>query len=580
MGRGRHPARRRAGDGRTSPARLRRVPRRPGLAARVPGRHAGPGAPARCRRRPGAFAAPARTEDDVLVAPPHRAGLAGGRADGQRGAAGRAAGAAGPRADATGVPGPGRRIYPRRRRDHPVPFRYQRRRHRPHPASERRPHQRWSHRPGRLSADGAVRRQRQRAAGPAPRAGRAAGGISGRAAMRLRLLAVLWFAVLVLSPARAADAIDGSQAARRRAAEALASRHGLQVVDSWPMPVIGVDCYVMQVKGADGAAALAALAQERQVLWAQPLQQFHGLQGADPLAPLQPAERFWHIGQLHRVSTGKGVRVALIDSAVDGGHPDLAAQLALQENFVDGAGAPPPEPHGTAVAGIIGARANNGIGIAGVAPGARLLALRACWGERAEDTRCNSFTLGKALNFAVTHQADIINLSLGGPPDPLLRALLDAARRRGMTVVAAADPQLADGGFPTSYAGVLAVGAAGATALALSAPGADIPATLPGKRWGLVSGSSYAAAQFSGLLALMLELSPGASPARLRAGLVARAGHPQLAGLGAAGAGAGSIDACATIGRLAGHCACLCSTAANDIDTSSTSAAAAARTLP
>jgi subtilisin family serine protease len=381
---------------------------------------------------------------------------------------------------------------------------------------------------------------------------------------------------------------DGGKGARRRAAETLAGRHGLVVVDSWPMPVIGVDCYVMQVKGggADAQAALGALAHEEQVLWAQPMQQFHGLQTAptgDPLAPLQPAVRFWHIGELHQLSTGRGVRVALIDSAVDAAHPDLAGQVALQENFIEDGqplhGQPPGEPHGTAVAGIIAARANNGVGIAGVAPGARLLALRACWGERADDTRCNSFTLGKALNFAVTHQADIINLSLGGPSDPLLRLLLDAARQRGMTVVAASDPHFADGGFPASYGGVLAVRAAGpgggGPAAALRAPGADIPASLPGQRWGLVSGSSYAAAQVSGLLALMLELAPGTGPAQLRAAVVTGSGGTQLAhtGLAAPGQGgtgaqagtqagthAGTIDACATIARLAGRCACLCST--------------------
>jgi subtilisin family serine protease len=64
--------------------------------------------------------------------------------------------------------------------------------------------------------------------------------------------------------------------------------------------------------------------------------------------------------------------VAVVDSGVDAEHPDLAGQLALRRNFVD-AVPDAAEAHGTAVAGIIAARADNGIGIAGVAPGAR------CW---------------------------------------------------------------------------------------------------------------------------------------------------------------------------------------------------------
>ncbi|MFL6709521.1 MAG: S8 family peptidase [Massilia sp.] len=370
---------------------------------------------------------------------------------------------------------------------------------------------------------------------------------------------------------------DTGKAMRRRAAEAVAGRHGLRLVDSWPMPAIGVDCYVMQASDGKLQQALADLARDEGVLWAQPVNEFHGLDGGDPLLALQPAARSWHISDLHKSSRGRGVRVALIDSAVDASHPDLTGQIETAVDFVE-RGPMQPEPHGTAVAGIIVARENNGVGIAGVAPAAKLMVLRACWGERATDTRCNTFTLGKALNFALTHQANIINLSLGGPPDPLLQALLDAALRRGMSVVAAADALHADGAFPASHPGVLAVGAEGQLTRGgamLAAPGADIPTSLPGMRWGLVSGSSYAAAHVSGLLALMLELSPNASPAQLRAGIVEkRGGTRALAALAGPGGGTGNIDACATIGRLSRACACLCPATSTPASPSSATAAA------
>lgn len=363
---------------------------------------------------------------------------------------------------------------------------------------------------------------------------------------------------------------DSGRAARRRTAQELASAHGLTLVDDWPMPVIGIDCYVMQQQGTVPLGqALAALARDPRVQWAQPMNAFHGLDGdADPLLALQPGARYWHLGELHKHSTGRAVRVAVIDSGIDAAHPDLAGQIALRENFVDASEATEvkAEAHGTAVAGIIAAREGNGVGIAGVAPGARLLALRACWPDPVGTTRCSSFTLGKALNFAIMNDARIINLSLSGPPDRLLQALLDVAAARGMAVVGAVDPQQADGGFPASYPGVIAVamaahGEVGAPAGALRAPGTDVPTTAPGARWEFVTGASYAAAHVAGLAALVAQLHPGASAAQLRRDLltVRNAGAPRTMGTAAEPAAqAGTIDACATIARITGACACSC----------------------
>jgi hypothetical protein len=349
---------------------------------------------------------------------------------------------------------------------------------------------------------------------------------------------------------------DGGQAARRRVAVSLTETYGLKLVEGWPMPVIGIDCFLLEA-GAGVAldALLETIGRDPRVAWAQAVNEFDSLDGGDPLLPLQPAAQRWQLTGLHRASTGKDVAVAVIDSAVDAAHPDLRGQLSLHENFVDGeaAGA---ERHGTAVAGIIAARTGNGAGIAGIAPGARLMALRACWEPEGQRARCNSFTLGKALNFALGHQARVINLSLGGPPDRLLHALLDSAAARGVRVVGAVDPRRADGGFPASHPGVLPVAAdeAGARVLAgraVVAPGTDVPTSLPGARWGFVSGSSFAAAHVSGLAALLAELSPGADGALLRQALsgaaIARTG-PQTVSMGA----------CAILARAAGACVCPC----------------------
>jgi subtilisin family serine protease len=359
---------------------------------------------------------------------------------------------------------------------------------------------------------------------------------------------------------------DSGRAARRRAAQELASVHGLALVDDWPMPVIGVDCYVMEGNGdAPLAGVLQALSRDARVLWAQPMHEFHGLDGGDPLYSVQPAAKYWRLAELHKASTGRDVRVAVIDSGIDANHPDLAGQVQLRENFVD-ATPDAAEAHGTAIAGIIAARAGNGIGIAGVAPDARLMALRACWPDRDGTTRCNTFTLGKALNFAIMNRAKIINLSLSGPGDRLLQSLLDVAAQRGMAVIGAVDPQSADGGFPASYPSVIAVamvsnGHAPARADVLFAPGQDVPTTAPGARWGFVSGSSYAAAHVAALAALVAQLQPSANGAQLRRDIVTV--HRPVAGQDRTVseyplAQAGNIDACATIAHITGGCACSC----------------------
>jgi subtilisin family serine protease len=319
------------------------------------------------------------------------------------------------------------------------------------------------------------------------------------------------------------------------------------------------------------ARVLDALGRDPRVAWAQAVNEYRGLGGAngrggDPLLPLQPAARAWRLAELHRASTGRKVVVAVVDSGVDAAHPDLAGQVALRQNFVDTV-PDAAESHGTAVAGIVAARAGNGLGIAGVAPQARLMALRACWEAARQETRCNSFTLGKALHFAVINDARVINLSLGGPPDRLLQTLIDTALARGTAVVAAVDPERADGGFPAAWPGVIAVTAASDRRPlpdgTLQAPDADIPAPLPGARWGMVTGSSYAAAQVAGLAALLVELRPAPALPWRRAFVTAARTSPVAHEGGARQEQAGSIDACATIARAAGACVCLCpSTAA------------------
>lgn len=337
-----------------------------------------------------------------------------------------------------------------------------------------------------------------------------------------------------------------TRSSRERLARRIAGKYGLRLVDAWPMPMIGMDCFVMAVPdGRSTRSAADQVSRNGNVAWAEPVEIYHAQSSPasdnDPLFPAQPAARQWQLADLHRMATGRGVKVAIVDSGIQANHPDLAGQVAVNRNFVSGEFV--SESHGTGVAGIIAAKANNGIGIAGVAPGAKLLGLRACW-QKPDATVCDSFSLAKALYFAIDQKADVLNLSLSGPDDRLLRTLVKTALDRGTEVVAAFDPNQQDGGFPASVRGVIAVSdaqlATGQSGVYI-APGRDVPTTEPGGRWFLANGSSFAAAHVSGLLALVRQRRPSGA-------VTIVSDQPR----------GGTIQACATVLKAAGSCDCSC----------------------
>jgi subtilisin family serine protease len=139
---------------------------------------------------------------------------------------------------------------------------------------------------------------------------------------------------------------------------------------------------------------------------------------------------------------------------------------------------------------------------------------KACWYQPAPNAgaRCNSFTLAKALAAVLDTDARIVNLILGGPPDPLLNLLLAKLLSQDRIVIAAMPPDGTVGGFPNNVPGVIVVRVSDPSAAptgVLSAPGNDILTTQPGGGYDFTSGSSMAAAHVSGIAALLLSLTPG-----------------------------------------------------------------------
>jgi len=319
------------------------------------------------------------------------------------------------------------------------------------------------------------------------------------------------------SSGRGYDNIGAYQAggSARDASRALAAQYGLRETSSWPIALLGVHCLVYALpENADPERIRGALSRDPRVESVQPLQQFDTASNGynDPYASLQNNVQRMAIPEAQSLGLGAGVRVAVIDTGVELDHPDLPS-TARSTNFVDDdRRAFGEDAHGTAVAGIIAAIPNNGIGIVGVAPDVQLLLYKACWRAAATGSQalCNTFTLAQALAAAIEAHADIINLSLAGPSDPLLTRLVQRALDRGMIVVGAVPLDGLRKDFPADIPAVIAVdaienesGGAGLNEHIVRAPGRDVISLAPRGHYDFYSGSSLATAEISGVVALL-----------------------------------------------------------------------------
>jgi subtilisin family serine protease len=302
-----------------------------------------------------------------------------------------------------------------------------------------------------------------------------------------------------------------------RQARRVATRYSLREVASWPIKTLSIHCVVYEIlDDRSVATVLAALSQDSTVTLAEPLSEFHSLTDTkqpsapynDPLYDLQTNLTALDIADAHARSQGAGVRIGLIDTGVDAKHPDLHGRIVRTQSFLDTrATSTGAYRHGTAMAGLIAAVANNHVGIVGIAPLAQIQVFEACWQLKPDSDAavCNTFTLAKALAAALDAGVPLVNLSIAGPADPLLSALVEAALKRGVTFVgAAAEPGDA---FPTGIPGVISVQTLEhpLNTDALSIPATHILTLRPEAQYDFESGTSVAAAEMTGVIALLLS---------------------------------------------------------------------------
>lgn len=295
----------------------------------------------------------------------------------------------------------------------------------------------------------------------------------------------------------------------------------------------------------------------------------HPGNGPDPLAHDQWSHDAVRLPAAWDIARGSGVTIAILDTGVDLDHPDLAANIVDGWDFIDDDDHPDdPHGHGTHVAGIASAVADNAIGIAGAAPEAKIMPVRVLDTSGAG----NDEVIAEAIDWAVDHGADVVNLSLGESGfvsrltkgGAINRAIRRAAAEDVVVVAAAGNDNDTKRNYrigvdvivvnATNEVGRLTNFSNTGDTRAVSAPGARILSTAPVTKttiwpdgtngWAELDGTSMAAPLVAGAAAVLL--SAGAAPEDVADLLAARARNPaerdEL--------GAGVIDVAAAVALL------------------------------
>lgn len=226
---------------------------------------------------------------------------------------------------------------------------------------------------------------------------------------------------------------------------------------------------------------------------------------------------FLNVSQVHQVTRGEGVTVAVVDTGVNARHPDLSGSVLPGEDFIgDSDGRVDHDGHGTGMASLIAGHGHgSGDGILGIAPGVEILPVRVTG---------HSSEVAQGIRWAAEHGASVVNVSWGDAgEDPALRQAVSYAQQQGAVVVAAAgNPHQGDTSiiYPAAYPGVVAVSGVGrsgdfavdtsvqGSGMVLAAPGVDMVTASTGSEYAIGSGTSDSTALVSGVAALVWAAHP------------------------------------------------------------------------
>jgi thermitase len=293
------------------------------------------------------------------------------------------------------------------------------------------------------------------------------------------------------------------------------------------------DTYRIRLRGdADLAALARRLSANPAVIFAEPNHVRSLFRTPDdPVIGQQWALRNIHAPEAWDITTGSEITIALLDTGVSRSHPDLKGKVLPGHDFVnDDDDASDDEGHGTYTAGVAAANSNNGVGIAGICWGCKILPVKVL-NRRGQG---DDASIAAGVRWAADQGARIISMSLGGPDDTqVLRDAVAYAHEHNVLLIAASGNGQADGNrpnYPAAYPGVLAVSAttpadqvtgfsSTGDYVDIAAPGVGVWSTLwdseEGNTYGAANGTSAACPHVAGAAALVLSLRPDLSADQL-----------------------------------------------------------------
>ena len=313
-----------------------------------------------------------------------------------------------------------------------------------------------------------------------------------------------------------------------------ARRHNCVAVGTQRSALTGGTLIRFRVAGGTDIPDMVRAMEAEQLGVAQPNYVYETFEQQNTPAPQAAPDQYvidkLKLAEVHKIATGKGVLIAIIDSQIDVKHPELVNSIA--DSF-DAVGQPDkPHTHGTGMLGAIVSRGR----LMGIAPDAKALAIHAFATGKTQSPQATTQSIIAGLDWAIDKGARIINMSFAGPYDPMLQVALKKASERGAILIAAVgnngptSPPL----YPAADEHVIGVtatdqndapfsGANRGAYVAIAAPGVNILEPAPEAAYQLTTGTSVAAAHVSGVAALLLERHPKADAAMILEVLTASA---------------------------------------------------------